>query len=75
MSDGRVKLRAGTLYSTLDRLCRDGFVERLDSEPGEGPRRQPYAITVNGRALLHDEAARLEANATAARLALGQGTV
>lgn len=73
LSDGRVRLRTGTLYASLDRLRRDGLVERLDAEPGDGPPRRPFAITAKGRELLGAEVDRLEANASAARLALAGG--
>ncbi len=73
LSEGRVRLRTGTLYAALDRLRRDGLVEQLDPEPGDGPIRRPMAITAAGRDLLASEVSRLEANAIAGRLGLAGG--
>ena len=70
LSEGRVRLRAGTLYGALDRLERDGFIE-LESVASEGgPPRRSYRITPAGRRLLEAEIDRLEANATVARAQL-----
>lgn len=41
-------LRFGQVYATLARLERDGRVEALGTEPGEGPDRKRYAITPDG---------------------------
>lgn len=71
MSDGRVNLRAGTLYAVLDRLHRDGLVEQGEPEPGDGPPRRSYTITDAGRELLHAEVQRLQANVDIGRLGLG----
>jgi DNA-binding PadR family transcriptional regulator len=48
-----VKLGPGTLYNALERLERDGLVERL---PGEA-RRFPYRITDSGRVFLAEHLA------------------
>ena len=49
MSDGRVKLRAGTLYAALERLENAGAVT-LDREESEGgPPRRYYRLTRDGR--------------------------
>jgi DNA-binding PadR family transcriptional regulator len=48
---GRGKqLPFGQVYATLGRLARDGKVTGGDAEPGEGPDRKRYAITLTGRA-------------------------
>ncbi len=71
MSDGRVKLRAGTLYGALDRLDGEGLV-RFDGTGSEGgPPRRYYRITEDGRAVLAREVERLTANAGLARSRLG----
>lgn len=62
LSGGRVTLRAGTLYAALDRLERDGYIEFVGTESGEGPPRRSFALTRAGRALLAEEVARLQAN-------------
>ncbi|MFV0257808.1 MAG: PadR family transcriptional regulator [Acidimicrobiales bacterium] len=71
LSEGRVKLRAGTLYAVLDRLHRDGLVIQGDPEPGDGPPRRTYAITAEGRVALEHEVRRLQASAAIGELGLG----
>jgi len=47
---GRGKqLPFGQVYATLGRLARDGKIVAGDAEPGDGPDRRRYAITVTGR--------------------------
>ncbi|MEU4550192.1 PadR family transcriptional regulator [Nonomuraea dietziae] len=47
---GRGKpLPFGQVYSTLSRLARDGKVVAGQSEPGDGPDRKRYAITLTGK--------------------------
>lgn len=71
MSDGRVRLRAGTLYGALERLESQGYVV-FDGERSEGgPVRRYYKLTDDGRALLQREAERLAANAQLAFTRLG----
>lgn len=62
LSDGRVTVRAGTLYAALDRLERDGFIELVGTETADGPPRRSFTLTAAGRELLADEVARLQAN-------------
>ena len=63
MSDGRVRLRAGTLYGALERLESQGYVA-FDGEGSEGgPARRYYRLTPAGEQLLSGEASRLAANA------------
>ncbi len=66
ISGGRVRLRAGTLYTALDRLRVDGLVEVDREEVVDGRLRRYYRLTPPGTRLLAAEAARLHANATAA---------
>jgi DNA-binding PadR family transcriptional regulator len=73
ISDGRVKLRAGTLYTALDRLRADGMVEVDREEIVEGRLRRYYRLTPAGTKVLAEEAARLRANATAALRRLNPG--
>jgi DNA-binding PadR family transcriptional regulator len=70
LSEGRVRLRAGTLYGALDRLERDGYIELDRVESEGGPPRRSYRITARGQQLLEDEVGRLEANATIGRAQL-----
>jgi DNA-binding PadR family transcriptional regulator len=41
-------LRFSQIYATLARLERDGLVELVDGENGQGPERKTYAITSDG---------------------------
>lgn len=66
LSDGRVRLRPGTLYGALDRLAEQGLVEVASEEIADGRLRRYYRLTDHGAALLEAEAARLRANAAAA---------
>jgi DNA-binding PadR family transcriptional regulator len=66
ISGDRVRLRAGTLYTALDRLKNDGLVAVDREEIAEGRLRRYYRLTPGGQARLAAEAARLQANATAA---------
>ncbi len=63
MSEGRVKLRTGTLYGALERLQADGLIAVFAEERVEGRLRRTYALTVQGRRTLAEEARRLAATA------------
>jgi DNA-binding PadR family transcriptional regulator len=69
ISAGRVNLRAGTLYTALDRLKTDGHIEVDHEEIVDGRLRRYYRLTPSGTAALSAEAARLQANA---RIAAGR---
>ena len=71
MSDGRVRLRAGTLYAALDRLEDQGLVAFHGEGSGGGPARRYYRLTEAGRELLTSEAARMQVNARLAFDRLG----
>jgi PadR family transcriptional regulator len=66
ISGDRVRLRAGTLYTALDRLRADGLIGVDREEIVEGRLRRYYRLTPEGTRRLAAEAARLQANATAA---------
>ena len=70
ISGGRVRLRAGTLYTALDRLRADGLTEVDREEIVDGRLRRYYRLTPAGTRRLDAEAARLQANATAALMRL-----
>jgi DNA-binding PadR family transcriptional regulator len=71
ISDGRVRLRAGTLYAALDRLKADGLVTSDRDEIVDGRLRRYYRITDEGTEQLAAEVRRMRANAAAAALRLG----
>jgi DNA-binding PadR family transcriptional regulator len=66
ISDGRVRLRAGTLYTALDRLRADELIMVDREEIVDNRLRRYYRLTSEGGQLLAAEAARLHANASAA---------
>jgi len=76
ISGGRVRLRAGTLYTALERLREDGLIEAEREEIVDSRLRRYYQLTPTGRERLRAEASQLEANAAAAlqRLDLARGT-
>ncbi|WP_243706159.1 PadR family transcriptional regulator [Micromonospora sp. KC721] len=59
LSDGRVKLAAGSLYSVLDRLLGEGLVAAAGEEIVNGRARRYYRLTDEGRSVLAEEADRL----------------
>jgi DNA-binding PadR family transcriptional regulator len=75
ISDGRVQLRPGTLYTALDRLRADELITVDREQIVDNRLRRYYRLTPEGRGRLAEEAARLQANATAAvqRLRLTPG--
>jgi DNA-binding PadR family transcriptional regulator len=75
ISNRRVRLRAGTLYTALDRLRADGLIEVDREEIVENRLRRYYQLTSTGAERLADEAARLHSNAYVAmsRLDLSGG--
>jgi DNA-binding PadR family transcriptional regulator len=66
ISDQRVRLRAGTLYTALERLRADNLVEVDREEIVDGRLRRYYRLTAVGQERLAAEAARLQANALVA---------
>ena len=60
LSEGRVRLAAGTLYGALDRLAEEGFIRADRQEVIEGRTRRYYRLTNHGVQALHREAARME---------------
>jgi PadR family transcriptional regulator, regulatory protein PadR len=65
LSGGRVSLATGTLYTALDRLTADGFVELVREEIVNGRARRSYGLTPSGSGALRAQA---EQMAEAARL-------
>ena len=65
LSGGRVRLATGTLYTALDRLTADGYVELVSEETVGGRVRRSYGLTRDGAAALRAEAVRM---AEAARI-------
>jgi DNA-binding PadR family transcriptional regulator len=61
LSDGRVRLAAGTLYAALDRLSGEGYVTSDGEEIVNGRARRYYRLTDRGDAALRAEAERMAA--------------
>ena len=55
LSNGKTKLRAGTLYATLDRLTADGLIEEAGEEVVDGRFRRYYRLARRGSAVLETE--------------------
>jgi DNA-binding PadR family transcriptional regulator len=60
LSDGQVRLAAGTLYGALDRLAAEGLLVAGGQETVEGRTRRYYRLTDDGRRAVEQEAARME---------------
>jgi DNA-binding PadR family transcriptional regulator len=61
LSQGRVVLAAGTLYSALRRMLEEGWIERLDdgSTSDESRERKLYSLSDLGRRIFELETERL----------------
>jgi PadR family transcriptional regulator, regulatory protein PadR len=59
MSHGRVRLATGTLYTALDRLAAEGYVQLVSEEIVSGRARRSYGLTDAGSAALRTEATRM----------------
>lgn len=71
LSDGRVKLSTGTLYTALKRLLDDGWIEPVELEDASRGRKA-YRLTAKGQTILSAETERLAALADIARRRMGQ---
>ncbi|CAG6393707.1 PadR family transcriptional regulator [Streptomyces cocklensis] len=61
ISQGRVRMRTGTLYGALDRLLQQGLIQVEREEIVDGRARKVYALAEAGRSVLAAEAERLRA--------------
>lgn len=77
ISQGRVRLRTGTLYAALDRLRGEGMIEVDREEVVDTRLRRYYRITAAGADALAAEVQRMRRGAETAALRLGTagGTV
>ena len=71
LSQGRVKLKIGSLYGVLDRLSADGLIEPDREEAHDGRLRRYYRLTRDGRRELAEEADLRAATAHVVRARLG----
>lgn len=70
LSGGRVRLKPGSLYATLDRLEREGLVSEAGTEVVSGRHRRYYTLTDAGTEALSLQVERLERLAATASEAL-----
>jgi PadR family transcriptional regulator PadR len=66
LSDGRIRLAAGTLYGALDRLLDENQIEVDGEEQVNGRLRRYYRLTDTGEAALVAEVTRMKAAIAAA---------
>jgi len=71
LSQGRVKLKIGSLYGVLDRLSAEGLIEPDREEAHDGRLRRYYRLTRDGRRALAEEADLRAATARVVRARLG----
>lgn len=72
LSDGRVRLRPGTLYAALDRLVTEGALTVDSEEVVDGRLRRYYRITDAGVTILNEAIERLESNIATAKVQLAR---
>jgi len=62
LSEDRITLSTGTLYTALKRLLKQGWIERIDEDTlaETGRQRKAYRLSQSGRSNLNFEIARLE---------------
>ena len=70
LSDGRVKLGAGTLYGVLDRLVESGYARVSGEEVVDGRLRRYYELTDEGSAAASAHTRQLATLAARAKRAL-----
>jgi PadR family transcriptional regulator, regulatory protein PadR len=70
LSQGRVRLKIGSLYGVLDRLTGEGLIEPDREEAHDGRLRRYYRLTQDGRGALADEAELRAATARVVRARL-----
>ena len=73
-TDGKVRLRAGTLYAVIRRFVDDGLIQESAERPDpalDDERRRYYRITDRGRAVAMAEERRMTDTLAQARAKLG----
>jgi PadR family transcriptional regulator, regulatory protein PadR len=70
LSQGRVRLKIGSLYGVLDRLAGAGLIEPDREEAHDGRLRRYYRLTRDGRGALAEEAELRAATARVVRARL-----
>lgn len=75
ISQGRVRLRTGTLYGSLERLQGEGLIEVFSEEVVQGRLRRTYTLTRTGRDTLAAEVRHITAHTREATRRLKQATI
>ena len=57
LSDGQVRLAAGTLYGAIENLLKKGFITSM---PSDDVRRKVYAISQAGKEILRADCGRMK---------------
>ncbi len=70
LSNGEVRMAAGTLYGAIDNLLKQGFIANVESPD---PRRKVYHITASGLQLLKLDIQRMKHMAAMADHLLEEG--
>ena len=65
LSEGRIRLTAGTIYGALNRLSEEGLVAPAGEQQVQGRRRRYYRLTPAGHSILAAEVERLRSSAAA----------
>lgn len=73
ISEGRTKMRTGTLYGALERLLEQDLIAVHEDQVVEGRRRRSYTLAPRGREVLAAEAARIARTAQEATRRLNLG--
>lgn len=71
LTEGGIRMGAGTLYGTINRMLASGLIEEVDERPDpsmDDDRRRYYRATTLGRRVLKAETARMAALVAAARV-------
>src|SRR5215469_1221184 len=71
LSQGRVRLKIGSLYGVLERLAAERLIEPDREEAHDGRLRRYYRLTRDGRRVLAEEAEIRAATARVVRARLG----
>lgn len=70
LSDQRVQLSTGTLYTALKRMLEDGWIEQVETEDASRGKRT-YRLTAFGEGVTRQETERLTKLISIAQLRLG----
>ncbi|MBP3040795.1 helix-turn-helix transcriptional regulator [Bacillaceae bacterium Marseille-Q3522] len=57
LSNGQVRMAAGTLYGAIENLLKLGFIRRVHTDES---RRKVYEITENGKGMLRQDVKRMK---------------